>query len=163
MFSMFKSQSAALDLTPRTCLVVSLIYCMGADGEMDQEEIGHLVSVLGPNANRGMIESALRYVRATPPAQFLTAARAPATGCGWTSAWPDMFRVRLDVPMAAPERVRVEGAALRHLRVARVVPGEEVEVFDGRGRAWAAVKGFGPRRPVRTPARGMRAFGGLNG
>ena len=71
MFSMFKSQSAALDLTPRTCLVVSLIYCMGADGEMDQEEIGHLVSVLGPNANRGTIEAALRYVRATPPAQFL--------------------------------------------------------------------------------------------
>ncbi|HVP61805.1 MAG TPA: 16S rRNA (uracil(1498)-N(3))-methyltransferase [Myxococcaceae bacterium] len=48
-----------------------------------------------------------------------------------------MFRVRLDVPTPVPERVRVEGAALRHLRVARVVPGETVEVFDGRGRAWA--------------------------
>ncbi len=32
----------------------------------------------------------------------------------------------------------MEGPALHHLRVARVVPGEEVEVFDGRGRAWAA-------------------------
>lgn len=49
-----------------------------------------------------------------------------------------MFRVRLDVPSPAPERVRVEGPALHHLRVARVVPGETVEVFDGRGRAWAA-------------------------
>ena len=49
-----------------------------------------------------------------------------------------MFRVRLDVPTPAPERIRVEGAALHHLRVARVVPGEEVEVFDGRGRAWEA-------------------------
>ena len=49
-----------------------------------------------------------------------------------------MFRVRLDVPSPAPERVRVEGAALHHLRVARVVPGETVEIFDGRGRAWAA-------------------------
>jgi 16S rRNA (uracil1498-N3)-methyltransferase len=49
-----------------------------------------------------------------------------------------MFRVRLDVATPAPERVRVEGAALHHLRVARVVPGEELEVFDGRGRAWAA-------------------------
>ncbi|HZX40622.1 MAG TPA: RsmE family RNA methyltransferase, partial [Myxococcaceae bacterium] len=47
-----------------------------------------------------------------------------------------MFRVRLDVPTPAPERVRVEGAALHHLRVARIVPGEKVEVFDGRGRAW---------------------------
>ena len=50
-----------------------------------------------------------------------------------------MFRVRLDVSTPAPERVRVEGAALHHLRVARVVPGEKVEVFDGLGRAWAGL------------------------
>ncbi len=49
-----------------------------------------------------------------------------------------MFRVRLDVPSPSPERVRVEGAALHHLRVARVVADEQVEVFDGRGRAWLA-------------------------
>jgi 16S rRNA (uracil1498-N3)-methyltransferase len=49
-----------------------------------------------------------------------------------------MFRVRLEVPTPTPERVRVEGHALHHLRVARVVPGEAVEVFDGRGRAWGA-------------------------
>ena len=50
-----------------------------------------------------------------------------------------MFRVRLDVDVPAPERVRVEGPALHHLRVARVGPGETVEVFDGRGRAWTAL------------------------
>src|SRR5689334_18443149 len=49
-----------------------------------------------------------------------------------------MFRVRIDVPSPAPERLRVEGAALHHLKVARVIPGEKVEVFDGHGRAWAA-------------------------
>jgi len=49
-----------------------------------------------------------------------------------------MFRVRLDVPTPAPDHVRVEGRALHHLRVARVAPGEAVEVFDGRGRAWSA-------------------------
>ncbi len=49
-----------------------------------------------------------------------------------------MFRVRLDVPSPAPGHLRVDGPALHHLRVARVVPGEAVEVFDGRGRAWAA-------------------------
>jgi len=49
-----------------------------------------------------------------------------------------MFRVRLDVPSPAPDRVRLDGASLHHLRVARVVPGEALEVFDGRGRAWAA-------------------------
>ena len=71
MFGMFKSQSASLDLNPRTCLVVSLIYCMGADGEMDEEEIGHLVSVLGRGATRDQLNAALRYVRGTQPQQFL--------------------------------------------------------------------------------------------
>jgi uncharacterized tellurite resistance protein B-like protein len=71
MFGMFKSQSASFDLNPRTCLVVSLIYCMGADGEMDEEEIGHLVSVLGRGATRDQLNAALRYVRATQPHQFL--------------------------------------------------------------------------------------------
>ncbi|WP_431268553.1 TerB family tellurite resistance protein [Dankookia sp. P2] len=76
MFGMFKSQSASLDLNPRTCLVVSLIYCMGADGEMDEEEIGHLVSVLGRGATREQMNAALRYVRATEPYQFLTDSNA---------------------------------------------------------------------------------------
>ncbi len=71
MFNLFKSQSAPLELTPRTCLAVSLLYCMGADGEMDEEEIGHLVSVLGRGATRQQVDAALRYVRATEPARFL--------------------------------------------------------------------------------------------
>ncbi len=71
MFGMFKSQSAALDLTPRNGLAVSLIYCMGADGEMDEEEIGHLVSVLGRGATRQQLDAILRYARATKPEQFL--------------------------------------------------------------------------------------------
>jgi uncharacterized tellurite resistance protein B-like protein len=74
VFNLFKSQGAALDLTPRNCLVVSLIYCMGADGEMDQEEIGHLVSVLGRNATRQQLDAALRYARTVRPEQFLAEA-----------------------------------------------------------------------------------------
>ncbi|MEE7464821.1 Tellurite resistance protein TerB [Methylobacterium fujisawaense] len=70
MFGMFKSQSS-LDLTPRNCLAVSLLYCMASDGEIDPEEIGHLMSVLGRNATRPQLEAALRYARSTPPDQFL--------------------------------------------------------------------------------------------
>ena len=70
MFNMFKSQTS-LDLTPRTCLAVSLIYCMGSDGEIDPEEVGHLMSVLGRHTTRQHLESAVRYARATQPAQFL--------------------------------------------------------------------------------------------
>jgi uncharacterized tellurite resistance protein B-like protein len=71
MFGMFKSQAASLELTPRNCLAVSLIYCMGADGEMDEEEVGHLLSVLGRSATRQQLETVLRYTRATQPTQFL--------------------------------------------------------------------------------------------
>lgn len=75
MFGMFKSQTA-LELSPRNALVVSLIYCMGADGEMDQEEIGHLVSVLGPRASRDNLEACLKYARANKPEAFLAAVSA---------------------------------------------------------------------------------------
>lgn len=76
MFGLFKSQSAALDLTPRNCLAVGLLYCMGADGEMDEEEIGHLVSVLGRGATRQQVDAVMRYVRATQPDQFLAESAA---------------------------------------------------------------------------------------
>ena len=71
MFGLFKSQSAQLELTPRTCLAVSLVYCMGADGEIDPEELGHLAAVLGRNATQEELDRAVRYVRATPPERFL--------------------------------------------------------------------------------------------
>lgn len=71
MFGLFKSASASLDLTPRTCLGVSLLYCMASDGEMDEEEIGHLVSVLGRGATRQQVDAMVRYARGVPPAQFL--------------------------------------------------------------------------------------------
>ena len=44
LFDMFKG-GAPLEITPRRAMTVSLIYCMGADGEIDPEEIGHLLSV----------------------------------------------------------------------------------------------------------------------
>ncbi len=75
MFNMFKSQ-ASLDLTPRNCLAVSLLYCMASDGEIDPEEIGHLMSVLGRNATRQQLDAVLRYTRSTQPAQFLGEAAA---------------------------------------------------------------------------------------
>jgi uncharacterized tellurite resistance protein B-like protein len=76
MFSLFKSQAPAFDLTPRNCLVASLLYCMASDGEMDQEEIGHLLSVMGPRATREALDAAMRYCRATPAETFAQAASA---------------------------------------------------------------------------------------
>jgi uncharacterized tellurite resistance protein B-like protein len=49
---------------------------MGADGEMDEEEIGHLLSVMGPRATREALNTAMRYCRATSPEAFAQAAGA---------------------------------------------------------------------------------------
>ncbi|MFL7899871.1 MULTISPECIES: tellurite resistance TerB family protein [Azospirillum] len=73
LFDMFKG-SAPLDLTPRRTLVVSLIYCMGADGELDPEEVGHLLSVMGRSATREELDRCFKYARSTPPDAFLAAA-----------------------------------------------------------------------------------------
>ncbi|CAO3411063.1 tellurite resistance TerB family protein [Azospirillum largimobile] len=70
LFDMFKG-NAPLELNPRRALVVSLIYCMGSDGEIDPEEVGHLVSVLGRNATREELDRCFKYARSTPPDGFL--------------------------------------------------------------------------------------------
>lgn len=73
LFDMFKG-GAPLDITPRRALVVSLIYCMGSDGEIDPEEVGHLVSVLGRNATREELDRCFKYARSTPADAFVTEA-----------------------------------------------------------------------------------------
>jgi 16S rRNA (uracil1498-N3)-methyltransferase len=49
-------------------------------------------------------------------------------------------RPRLLLPHASstPAPMRVEGTAFHHLKVLRLSPGDALEVFDGKGRAWAA-------------------------
>lgn len=73
LFNMFKS-APSLEMTPRTALLVSLIYCMGSDGEIDPEEVGHLISVVGPNTGRDALDRAVKYARGTPPDTFLAEA-----------------------------------------------------------------------------------------
>lgn len=73
LFDMFKG-NAPLELNPRRALVVSLVYCMGSDGEIDPEEVGHLVSVLGRGATREELDRCFKYARSTPPDNFLAEA-----------------------------------------------------------------------------------------
>ena len=70
LFNMFKG-AAPLEVTPRRALVISLIYCMGADGEIDPEEVGHLISVLGRNATREELDRCFKHARNTPAEKFL--------------------------------------------------------------------------------------------
>lgn len=83
LFDRFKSDQGQ-KMTPHLAFATCLIYVMGADGEMDNEEIGHLLSVLGGAKegnsigvganNRALLDQAVRIARTKPIDQFLTEA-----------------------------------------------------------------------------------------
>lgn len=81
LFDMFKGDSGE-KMTPHKALATSLLYMMSADGEMDHEEIGHLLAVLGGQdngngtvgvgaQNQALLDSALKYRRTHSVDEFL--------------------------------------------------------------------------------------------
>jgi len=72
LFDVFKSEP--MKLTPRLALAVGLIYMMAADGQIEEEEIGQIQSVVGNDVN--LIQSAIKYVRSVKIDQFLVDAPA---------------------------------------------------------------------------------------
>ncbi len=80
LFDMFKSDTSD-KMTPHLAFAISLLYCMGSDGEMDNEEVGHLLSVLGGESsggsigvganNRVLLDNAMKYTRKNRPDAFL--------------------------------------------------------------------------------------------
>jgi uncharacterized tellurite resistance protein B-like protein len=80
LFDMFKGDSE--EMTPHFAFATSLLYMMGADGEFDTEEIGHLLSVLGGSNeggsigvganNKALLDRATKYVRKNNLDTFLT-------------------------------------------------------------------------------------------
>jgi len=70
LFDVFKG-AAPLEINPRRALVISLVYCMASDGEIDPEEVGHLISVMGRNATREELDRCFKHARNTPVDNFL--------------------------------------------------------------------------------------------
>ncbi len=84
LFDMFKGDTGA-QMTPHLAFATSLLYMMSADGEMDHEEVGHLLSVLGGSDdgrgnigvganNQALLDNALKYRRKNSVETFLTEA-----------------------------------------------------------------------------------------
>lgn len=83
LFDMFKGDKTN-DMTPHFAFATSLLYMMGSDGEMDQEEVGQLLSVIGGSEkggtitvggnNEDMFRRALKYVRNNSVDSFLAEA-----------------------------------------------------------------------------------------
>ena len=81
LFDMFKSDSGD-KMSPHLAFATALLYMMSADGEMDNEEIGHLLSVLGGHddgrgsigvgaQSQALLDSAFKYRRKHPIETFL--------------------------------------------------------------------------------------------
>ncbi|CAK0764950.1 TerB domain-containing protein [Gammaproteobacteria bacterium] len=84
LFDMFRSDSGA-EMTPHLIFVISLLYMMSADGEIDKEEIGHLLSVLGGEdrgngvigvgaQNQALLDAAIKYRKSNSVDTFLSTA-----------------------------------------------------------------------------------------
>ncbi|MDF2960484.1 MAG: Tellurite resistance protein TerB [Paenibacillus sp.] len=84
LFDMFKGDKSTEGMTPHFAFATSLLYMMQSDGEMDHEEVGQLLSVLGGEENNGVIgvgannrallDRALKYIRSNSIEKFLSEA-----------------------------------------------------------------------------------------
>lgn len=77
-----KSKPPVSNMTPSDILAASLIYCISADGEVDEREIGHFVSIVGEGSSGdvssggfGALDRAVLIARTTCLDDFLTQAR----------------------------------------------------------------------------------------
>ncbi|MEF3192466.1 MAG: TerB family tellurite resistance protein [Campylobacterales bacterium] len=80
LFDLFKGDKGET-MTPHLAFATALLYMMAADGEMDNEEVGHLLSVLGGAKNgnsigvgannQELLNRAFKYMRSTPLEKFL--------------------------------------------------------------------------------------------
>lgn len=81
LFDMFKGDSGE-QMTPHLAFATALIYMMSADGEIDNEEVGHLLSVIGGEdqgggivgvgaQNQRLLDSAIKYRKQNSLNSFL--------------------------------------------------------------------------------------------
>lgn len=100
LFDMFKGDQGE-QMTPHLAFVTSLLYMMAADGEIGNEEIGHLLSVLGGESsggtisvganNKQMLDRAIKYARKHSVNDFFarnTPLLTDAQRCAfWSTCW----------------------------------------------------------------------------
>jgi uncharacterized tellurite resistance protein B-like protein len=68
LFDVFKGDSAQA-MTPKLAFAASLIYMMSSDGQVEEEEIGQLISAIG--GDRATLDNALKYARKNKVDAFL--------------------------------------------------------------------------------------------
>jgi uncharacterized tellurite resistance protein B-like protein len=80
LFDLFKGDTS-VEMTPHLAFATSLIYMIGADGKIENEEVGQLLAVLGGDSqggtigvganNKQLLDRAVKYAQSNSPQQFL--------------------------------------------------------------------------------------------
>lgn len=78
LFDMFKGDKA-FEITPYSAFAVSMLYIVASDGEINENEIGQLISALGGEQVKGVnvrefLKGASKYVSSTKVENFLSEA-----------------------------------------------------------------------------------------
>ena len=113
LFDMFRSDRGE-QMSAHLAFVTSLIYMMAADGEMDHEEVGQLLAVLGGEKqqdgtigvgaqNRDLLRKAQQIVRTTPLDTFLTQATPILTDAQKMCVLTNLVDSSLSDGVAEPE------------------------------------------------------------
>lgn len=123
LFDMFKGDSGE-QMTPHLAFVTSLLYMMSADGEIDNEEVGHLLSVLGGQddgrgsigvgaQNQKLLDSAIRYRKKHAVDQFLAEATPLLTDAQKMCILVNLVDSSLSDGQAEPEEQQLFGKFLQ--------------------------------------------------
>lgn len=111
LFDMFKGDTE--EMTPHFAFAAGLIYMIGADGTVANEEVGQLLSVLGGEESGGVIgvgannqqllDRAFRYYQKTPIDTFLADATPILTDAQKMCMLTNLLDSSLSDGTAAPE------------------------------------------------------------
>ena len=111
LFDMFKGDNE--EMTPHFAFATSLIYMIGADGKVENEEVGQLLAVLGGSESGGtigvgannqqLLDRAFRYYKKTPIDQFLAEVSSMLTDAQKMCVLTNILDSSLSDGDAAPE------------------------------------------------------------
>jgi len=128
-------------MTPHLAFATSLLYMMTSDGEIDNEEVGHLLSVLGGEDsggsigvganNRQLLDSAQRYMRGHSIDEFLAEAAPLLSDSQKMCILVNLVDSSLSDGEAEPEEQALFGKFLQAFQIdeARFTPFFEVIVL----------------------------------
>jgi uncharacterized tellurite resistance protein B-like protein len=122
LFDMFKGDSG-LEMTPHLAFATSLLYMIAADGEISNEEVGQLLSVLGGEEsggtigvganNRQLLENAQRYIRGHSMSEFLAEATPLLSDAQKMCVLVNLADSLLSDGSAAPEEQKMFGQVMQ--------------------------------------------------